>query len=153
MRMVSSTLPMSMIDVCLTVKRIECNSQKGALHKTCSQIFCVLLYYLVNYHRHRRLCSKNKNIFMTIYICFYMLFLSTKRKMYHLFIHLSCFKTHFHLLNVCCGKKCLNTCGSTCSAMIGREKRPEYVLRHQMLHSGRKQIVVPRIVVQFILSI
>lgn len=52
--------------------------------------------------------------------------------------HLSCFKIHFHLLNVCCGKKCLNTCGSTCSAMIGREKRPEYVLRHQMLHSGRK---------------
>lgn len=42
MRMVSSTLPMSMIDVRLTVKRIECNSQKGALHKI---LYINLVYY------------------------------------------------------------------------------------------------------------
>lgn len=49
MRMVSSTLPMSMIDVCLTVKRIECNSQKGARrgHSTKLVVRYFVYYYTI----------------------------------------------------------------------------------------------------------
>lgn len=45
MRMVSSTLPMSMIDVRLTVKRIECNSQKG--HSTKLVVRYFVYYYTI----------------------------------------------------------------------------------------------------------
>lgn len=45
MRMVSSTLPMSMIDVRLTVKRIDCNSQWG--HSTKLVVRYFVYYYTI----------------------------------------------------------------------------------------------------------
>lgn len=63
---------MSMIDVRLTVKRIAIH-RGGHSTKLVVRYFVVLLYYMVNYYRQTPV-FKNKNIFMTIYICFYMLF-------------------------------------------------------------------------------
>lgn len=138
MRMVSSTLPMSMIDVRLTVKRIDCNSQWG--HSTKLVVRYFVYYYTIWWTiTDTGACVPRTKIsswpFTYAFTCYSN---PLNVKCIICLFHLSCFKIHFHLLNVCCGKKCLNTCGSTCSAMIGREKRPEYVLRHQMLHSGRK---------------